>query len=168
MTAARWIFAALLAIGAAFAIKGGCVTSIRAADARLAGHFDKMMCGIARDNIKTPEKGVRELGHYLDKHARDIFGDFGDMIATIERIPDDKKHDKRAELSRDRLAKPLYMCARDWNRFGEAISKDPKATALLQRFNERLSRTFEIIFGSNRDFDMLALPMQLQNSLSEK
>jgi hypothetical protein len=156
---------ALVAGGVAYSLKSGCLTSERAADARLAGHFEKMMCGIARDNIKTPEKGVRELGRYLDKHARDMFGDFGDMLATIERIPDDAKHDKRAEQARNRLARPVMKCGRDWNRFGEAISEDPKAIELVERFNERLGRTFEIIFGSGTDFDLRRLPQQLEGLL---
>jgi hypothetical protein len=162
MKTSGWILGALVAGGVAFSIKGGCLNSERAPDERLAGHFEKLMCGIARDNVKTPEKGVRELGRYMDKHARDMFGDFGDMLATIERIPDDTKHDRRAEKARDRLAKPIVACARDWNRFGEAIGNDPKAMALLEHFNERLSRTFEIIFGSNSRFDILQLPQQLQ------
>jgi hypothetical protein len=156
-----WILGVLVTAGTIVTIKAGCLSSGRAPDERLAGHFDKLMCGIARDNIKTPEKGVRELGRYLDKHAREMFGDFGDMIATIERIKDDTKHDRRAVKARDRLYKPVMACARDWNRFGEAVSEDPKSIELLERFNERLGRTFEIIFGSGRQFDMLQLPQQM-------
>ena len=168
MKASGWIVGALVAGGVAFTIKGGCLNSSRPPDARLAGHFEKMMCGIARDNIKTPEKGVRELGRYLDKNTQAIFGDFGDMLATIERIPDDAKHDRRAEEARDRLTKPFIACGRDWNRFGEAIEEDPNAMELLERFNERLGRTFEIIFGEGRQFDLRDLPQQLENSLVTK
>ena len=165
MTAPRWILGVLVAGGVAFSIKGGCLSSEPAPDERLAKHFDGM-CAIARDNVKTPERGVRKLGHYLDKHAGHIFGDFGDMLATIERIPDDAKHDKRAEKARERLQKPIIACARDWNRFGDAIGNDPKALALLERFNERLSRTFEIIFGEGREFDLLQLPQQMTGTLA--
>ena len=157
-----WMATALVAGGVAFTIKGGCLSSEKAPpDARLAGHFEKLMCGIARDNIKTPEKGVRELGRYMDKHAGHMFGDFGDMLATIERIPDDAKHDRRAEKARDRLAKPAIACGRDWQRFGEAISENEKATEMLERFNDRLGRTFEIIFGGGGHFDLLQLPQQM-------
>ena len=166
MKANGWILGAVLAAGVGFTIKGGCLNTDPAPDERLANHFDKLMCGIARDNINTPERGVRKLGHYLDKHAGHIFGDFGDMLATIERIPDDAKHDKRAEKARERLQKPIIACARDWNRFGDAIGNDPKALALLERFNERLSRTFEIIFGEGREFDLLQLPQQMTGTLA--
>jgi hypothetical protein len=165
MKATGWILGAVLAAGVGFTIKGGCLNTDPAPDERLAKHFDKLMCGIARDNIKTPERGVRKLGQYLDKHAGHIFGDFGDMLATIERIPDDAKHDKRAEKARERLQKPIIACARDWNRFGDAVGNDPKAVELLERFNERLSRTFEIIFGEGREFDLLQLPQQLTGTL---
>jgi len=160
-----WIATALVAGGVAYSINGGCLSSEREPDARLAGHFEKMMCGIARDNIKTPERGVRQLGHYLDKHAGEMFGDFGDMLATIERIPDDAKHDRRAERARDTLARPVIRCGRDWNRFGEAVSEDPRAIEVLERFNERLGRTFEIIFGDGSQFDLLTLPNKLENRL---
>ena len=155
------ILGAVVAAGLGYTVKAGCWSSSRPADARLASHFDKMMCGIARKNVNTPERGVRELGRYLDKNAQAMFGDFGDMLATIERIPDDNKHDRRAEKARERLSKPLMACGRDWNRFGEAVGNDPKAIELLERFNERLSRTFEIIFGGGRRFDMLQLPQQM-------
>lgn len=166
MTAPGWILGALVVGGVVFTVKGGCLQSEPAPDERLAKHFDNM-CVIARENIKTPERGVRKLGHYLDKHTRDMFGDFGDMLATIERIPDDAKHDRRAEKARNRLQRPIIACARDWNRFGEAVDNDPKALELIQHFNDRLSRTLEIIFsgaglaGAER-FDLLRLPEQLQ------
>src|SRR5688500_15350840 len=106
MKTSGWILGVVAAVGIAITIKGGCASSSRAPDERLAGHFDKLMCNIARKNIKTPERGVRQLGRYLDRHARDMFGDFGDMLATIERIQDDDKHDRRAKQARARLSKP--------------------------------------------------------------
>lgn len=167
MKATGWVLGVVLAVGAGYTIKGGCLSSEDAPDARLAGHFEKMMCGIARDNVKTPERGVRKLGRYLDKHTGDIFGDFGEMLATIERIPDDAKHDKRAEKARDRLQRAVMKCARDWNRFGDAVGNDPKAVELLERFNERLSRTLEIIFGEGQSFDLLHVPQQLTGTLDK-
>jgi hypothetical protein len=168
MKATGWVLGAVLAVGAGYTIKGGCLSSDDAPDAKLAKHFDKLMCGIARDNVKTPERGVRKLGQYLDKHVGEIFGDFGEMLATIERISDDAKHDKRAEKARERLHKPLIACARDWNRFGDAVANDPKAVELLERFNERLSRTFEIIFGEGRNFDLLQFPQQLTGTIVDE
>lgn len=161
MKHAGWILGVLVAAGVGFSIRGGCLNSEPTPDERLASHFDKMMCGIARDNIKTPERGVRELGRYLDKHVGDMFGSFGEMFATIERISDDAKHDKRAVQARDRLRNAALKCARDWSRFGDAVSEDPKAVELLERFNERLGRTIEIIFGEGRQFDVLRLPEQM-------
>jgi len=162
-----WIAGALLAGGVVFAMRGGCLNSSSSApDQRLAKRYDEI-CGIARDNIGTPEKGVRKLGHYLDKNVEHLLGDWGAMFATIERIPDDGKHDERARVARDRLQKPLKACEATWQRFGEAVQADPEAAALVQRFSVRLNRTFEILFkGAQLDLtDFAHLPQQLEHVL---
>ena len=161
MRATGWVLGALVAGGVVVTVKGGCLNSEPAPDERLASHFGNM-CKIARDNVKSPERGVRKLGHYLDDNARAMFGDFGDLLATIERISDDDKHDKRAEKARNRLQRPWITCARDWQRFGEAVEEDEKALELVQHFNDRLGRTLEIIFSGTEGFDLLRVPMQLQ------
>jgi hypothetical protein len=161
MRATGWILGALVAGGVAYTVDGGCLNSEPAPDERLATHFTSM-CKIARDNVKTPERGVRKLGHYLDDNARAMFGDFGDLLATIERIPDDDKHDKRAEKARTRLQRPWITCARDWQRFGDAVEDDPKALELVQNFNDRLGRTLEIIFSGADGVDFRRLPAQLE------
>lgn len=160
MKASGWVVGALVAAGVVFTVKGGCLSSEDPPDVRLAARFDQM-CEIARDNIQTPERGVRKLGRFLDKHTGDMFGAFGDTLAAIERIPDDAKHDKRAALARDRLHNPFIRCARDWMRFAEAVEADPKAAELVERFNERFGRTLEIILSGQR-VDLLHLPEQLQ------
>jgi hypothetical protein len=167
MKTSGWILGVLVAAGVVVTIKGGCLSSSSGEpDARLAGHFKKIMCDIGGKNIKTPAKGVRELGRYLDKHVGDILGDFGDTIAAIERIKDDDKHDRRAEKARDRLVAPIVACARDWRRFEDAIESDPESIELLTEFNERLGRTLEIILGdAARDFDLLELPRRLEASV---
>src|SRR5512142_2105062 len=78
-------------------------------DEKLAGRFEAM-CKIAKDNIETPEKGVRKLGGYLLDHTDDILGELGGTITTIERIKNDDKHDQRARVARDRIRKPLSEC----------------------------------------------------------
>lgn len=147
---------------ALFTIKGGCLGSAsKAPDEKLAGRLDEL-CQIARANISSPERGVRKLGGYMAKHTGDLLGDWGNTLAAIEKITDDDKHDARARVARDRIRKPLIACARDWSRFAEAVEASPEATELLAEFNERLNRTFEIIFGQSQPIDVLRLPMQLQ------
>jgi hypothetical protein len=160
------ILGALVAGGVAYTIKGGCLNQESAPDERVAQHFTKM-CEIARANIDTPERGVRKLGHYLDKNTGALLGDWGETFAAIERIPDDNKHDRRAEVARDRIRRPLIACARDWMRFGDAVEADPKANELVQRFNERLSRTFEIIFGEG-GFDLKQLPLRIERTIDRR
>jgi hypothetical protein len=102
------------------------------------------------------------MGRYLDRHTGDLFGEWGDTLAAIERIPNDDKHDDRARLARDRIRKPLLACQRDWMRFGQAVENDPAAKALLEHFNERLSRTFEIIASG---WTLRDLPRELDQAI---
>jgi len=150
---------ALVAGGVAFAMTGGCFRSTSSApDQRVAKRMGDI-CEIARDNVKTPEKGVRKLGGYLDKNIDKVLADYGAMFAAIERIPDDQKHDDRARLARDRLRKA--DCQRDMQRFADAVKQDPAASALLERFAERFSRTLEIISGERQLVDFSRLPLHL-------
>lgn len=155
------VVGALVAGGVVFA-KGGCLTEgSDAPDQKLAAHLDET-CKIARANIDNPVRGVKKLGAYLDKHAGHIFGEWGDLLATIERIPDDKKHDKRARLARERIHTSVVRCAPDWIVFIEAVQQDPEASAMVERFSERLSRTLEIIGGGN----VRQLPLSLDRALT--
>jgi hypothetical protein len=153
------IIGALVVVGVVFAMKG-CLSSDKAPDERLAGRFEAL-CDIARANVETPEKGVRKLGRYLGKHTGDLLGEFGDTLAAIETIADDGKHDQRALQARRRIGKPLRACEMDWVRFGDAVDRDPAASALVERFSIRLNRTLEILFGEGRRFDFATLPRDL-------
>jgi len=142
-----WFSAALVGGGVVFMVRSGCLSKGPAPDERFASRLDDM-CEIARKNVDSPERGVTLLGRYLDKHTGDMLGEWGDTIATIERIPDDKKHDDRARLARDRMRRPVIACANDWSAFGRAVEANPAAKAKVDRFAERLQRTFEIIGSS--------------------
>lgn len=163
MTNKAWILGALVAGGVVFTIKGGCLSeTTKAPDEKLATRLEEL-CVIARENVTTPERGVRKLGHYMGKHTGDLMADWGNTLAAIERIPDDAKHDARARVARDRIRKPMVSCARDWARFSDAVERDPEAKALIEHFNVRLNRTMEIIFGNGNDsdkkqFDLLTFP----------
>ncbi|MBA3820338.1 MAG: hypothetical protein H0X17_15710 [Deltaproteobacteria bacterium] len=158
-----WLVTALVVGGVGFGIRGGCVNEA-SPDEELADHFEEL-CVIARDHIDAPEQGVRQLGRYLGKHADDMLGDFGATLATIERIDDDRRHDDRARVARDRMRKPLLACERDWMRFGEAVEANPKASALVDRFARRINRTLEIIFSGKGGGTLTTLPAQLLERL---
>jgi hypothetical protein len=164
MTAQGWLTTALVAGGVVFAVKttAGCLNK-PAPDQRLAAQLDDL-CSIARDGADHPEAGVRALGRYLGKHTGELLGNLGDTITLIERIPDDEAHDERARVARDRIQKPLRACETDWQRFGEAIEADPKASALIDTAMVRLNRTLEIVFGSGA-FSVRDLPEQLEHAL---
>jgi hypothetical protein len=161
MRARGWVVGALVAGGVVMTMRG-CLSKQAAPDERLAGRLTDL-CEIAKQHVATPEDGLRAMGRYLDRHTGDLFGEWGDTLAAIERIPNDDKHDARARLARDRIRRPLYACQRDWMRFGQAVENDPAAKALLEHFNERLSRTFEIIMSRSTLRD---LPRELDAALS--
>ena len=146
MKTSGWLVTAVIGAGAAYFIRGGCVNST-APDEELADHFEEL-CEIAGDNIETPKKGVKKLGKYMARHLDDILGDFGSTIVAIEKISDDKKHDERARLARDRMQQPWIKCQSDWQAFWVAVDEDPDASELANHALDRLGRTFEIIFSS--------------------
>jgi hypothetical protein len=150
-----WLFTALVAGGVVYGIRGGCVNSA-APDEELADHFEEL-CEIAGDNVDTPKKGVQKLGRYLGRHLDDIFGDFGATLVTIEKVSDDRKHDERARLARDRMQRPWIECQSEWQAFWMAVDEDPDASELAQRAADRIGRTFEIIFNSD-DVNLRDLP----------
>jgi hypothetical protein len=164
MTAKGWFVVALVAGGAAFAVKttAGCLNK-PAPDQKLAGRLDDL-CDIARDGADKPEAGIRALGKYLGKHAGDLLGDFGDTVALIERVADDDAHDERARMARERISAPLLACERDWRRFEQAVENDPAARAVLDKAMTRLNRTLEILFG-NRAWTLRDLPSELERAL---
>lgn len=157
-----WLFTALVAGGAVYGIRGGCVNST-APDEELADHFEEI-CDIAADNVDTPKKGLKKLGRYMARHLDDIMGDFGSTIVAIEKVTDDRKHDERARLARDRMQQPWIACFDKWQQFWMAVDEDPEASQMADRAADRLGRTFEIIFSSTK-VDMRSLPEAFVNKI---
>lgn len=140
------VLGALIVGGSIFAMKG-CLSK-QAPDRKVGETFDKV-CAIAKKNVDTPERGVRELGRYFSAHLGDLTGAWGDTIAMIESIPDDARHDKRAREARETMFEPLRACQTELLEFAQAVSEDERATELMNHAGERLGRTIDIIFGSN-------------------
>jgi hypothetical protein len=160
----KWIVAVVFAGGVLIAARaGGCLTSSKAPDEKLAGRFEDL-CEIAGEHKTEPVAGVRALGRYMGKHFGDMYGEFGDTIALIEKIPDDAEHDERARLARDRWVAPWLSCVGEWMEFWEAVDADPEASELVNRAAERFQRTIEIIFGEGAGAVQLRdLPLRLTN-----
>jgi hypothetical protein len=158
-----WI--AAVGIVAWFMFAGSGSRDQKAPDEGLAEHFDAM-CDIARENMESPKRGVRQLGRYLAKHTGDMMKQLGDTLALIERIEDDDEHDQRAVIARERMAQPLLDCERDWRRFGDAVEANPEANELVQTTRERFGRTIRIIFPSvsagPERFDLRSVPQRLR------
>jgi hypothetical protein len=140
------VLGALIAGGSVYAMKG-CLSK-QSPDHKVGASFEKV-CSIAKHNVDTPERGVRELGRYFGSHLGDLTGAFGDTVAMIESISDDARHDERAREARKTMFEPLRACQTELLEFAQAVSEDEHATALMNHAGERLGRTFEIIFGDN-------------------
>ena len=142
MKTASWLAIAAIAGGVAYTAKG-CLNR-PAPDQKLAGQLEDL-CEIARKGAEKPVAGVKKLGRYVIQHGGDLAKNAVDMIALIERIPDDDAHDERAMLARDRLQ--AVSCKDDWERFNRAIDGDQEAMELIQDAMVRLNSTLEIILG---------------------
>ena len=142
MTKARWLAIAAIAGGVAYTAKG-CLNR-PAPDQKLAGQLEDL-CEIARVGAEKPVAGVKKLGRYMVQYGGDLAKNAVDMVALIERIPDDDAHTERAIIARDRLR--AVSCRADWESFNRAIESDPEAMALIQAAMDRLNSTLEIILG---------------------
>src|SRR4051812_47936840 len=112
-----WLAGLVVTGGVVLAVKaGGCLSTSSAPDEKIAERMGDV-CKIARENADAPVKGVKKLGKYFEAHTGDLLGEWGDTLAAIETIPDDRKHDDRARLARDRIHRPLIACNRDLQRF---------------------------------------------------
>jgi hypothetical protein len=164
----RFLLAAAVLGGGLVVYARGCTLSKTDPDVRLGNHFDHM-CQIARDNVKSPVKGVRALGGYLDKNFGDMHAAWGETIVMIERVDDEADHDERAREARDHIFGPVIDCVEDWNEFGEAVAENEEAMELVQHRADRVGRTFEIIFSSRSHHpgkvDLRDLPGVLEHSM---
>jgi len=153
----RVVVAALVLGTSAYAMKG-CL-SPRAPDEQIAGEFHDV-CTIAHDNIKSPERGVRQLGRYLVKHLDDMTGQFGALVAQIATISDDTKRETRALEAHERMRAPLLACQDDLMEFADAIENDPAAKRLHDEGLDRTLHTLILLLGG--DGNRALLPAELQ------
>lgn len=105
------------------------------------------MCKVMDKHLDQPNAGVDALFGYYSKHTPDMMKQFGDLLVEIERIQDDKAHDRRAKKANHKLRKAFQRCERTAQRFADAIESDPQARRKLERGVDRLGRTLEIIFS---------------------
>jgi hypothetical protein len=123
-----------------------CTSDAREPDEKLADHLDNL-CSVAERGIKSPDDGVRRLFAYFGENGPQMLHTFGDLLVTIERIDDDRRHDERARVANRRLRARLLACRTTWERFAESVERDDRASRRLERGLDRFGRTMEIIFG---------------------
>lgn len=138
-----------------FILRSVACTAAHDPDEKLADHLDNL-CAVAERGIKSPDDGVRRLFAYFGENGPAMLHTFGDLLVTIERIEDDRRHDERARVANRRLRARLMACRTTWERFGEAVERDRDASRRLERGLDRFGRTLEIILGqSAEDFPLL-------------
>lgn len=113
------------------------------------------MCKVMDRHVDQPNAGVDALFGYYGKHTPDMMKQFGDLLVEIERIQDDRAHDRRAQKANQKLRKAFKRCERTAERFIDAVEDDPRARAKLERGLDRLGRTLEIIFSGAESDSML-------------
>lgn len=117
---------------------------------RLAGRY-RQLCAIAGDNVKSPSRGVDRMGVFFAAHGADMLHDYGELVTSIERIADDRRHDDRAREAGKVLRAPLHECADTFERFADAVEADDEASAKVTRAFDRLGRTLQLLFGDEAD-----------------
>lgn len=108
------------------------------------------MCKIAKNNIKSPARGVAKISGFLAKNTSHMLKNFGDLLVTIETIKDDTDHDHRAEQARTKFQGHTKRCGSTWALFFEAIEHNDEASQLVENGSFRISRTIEILFGNGQ------------------
>jgi hypothetical protein len=160
MTASGWktVIVLLLVVAAVWV-----VLRRGAPEERLAGRY-RDLCAIAADNVATPARGVERMGAFFAAHGPDMLHDYGTLVADIERIDDDKRHDERARQAGRTLRAPLDACGDTFARFFEAVDGDDRAKAILSRGFERLGRTLELLFGDADSSELRTLVARLRST----
>ncbi len=145
----KWMLIAIALTGAVAVRTVACAGGDRPKlepDQRLAVHAQHL-CAIAKAGIAQPRAGVVRMLRYHGDHAPDMAAALAETLVLIERIPDDRAHDARARVARDRLRAPVVACEATWQQFVDAVGADPAAAAILEKATTRLGRTLEIVFG---------------------
>jgi hypothetical protein len=83
--------------------------------------------------------------------------DYGELVTSIERVADDRRHDERAREAGRVINAPLHECADTLERFAEAVEADDEASAKVSRGVDRLGRTLQLLFGDTATRDWRAL-----------
>jgi len=132
----------------------------RPREERIAARYQEL-CDIAGDNVATPARGVDRLGAFFADHGPELLHDYGALVADIERISDDRRHDERARQAARVARAPLFACGATLQRFFEAVEADESANAKLTRGFERLGRTLRLLFGDDESLELRQLLVRL-------
>jgi hypothetical protein len=115
-------------------------------EGRLAAHLDALS-KIMKGHLGSPEKGVTRLFDYNQAHVSEMLGLWGELIATLDRIEDDRAREKRGKRIVATLRPALDRFAAAAEPFFERVQRDPAARRTLEQRLARL-KPLEELFQS--------------------
>ncbi len=127
-------------------------------EGRLAAHLDKLTA-IMKGNLGSPQKGVTRLFDYNQAHVSEMLGLWGEIIATLDRIEDDRAREKRGKRIVETLRPALDRFAAAAEPFFERVQRDPEARRTLEQRLARL-KPLEDLFQSLGRFGARLLPLR--------
>jgi DNA repair ATPase RecN len=150
----RWIVGALFVAAGAVAV---CQLGGGEPEDKLAANLDKLS-RIMLDNVRTPKKGVTRVFDYNRDHIAEMLARWGEIIADLDRIENDKQREKRGRHIVKVLRPALERAGQAAERFFEAVSRDPEAQRELERRLARLKPLEELFRSLARQLSALARP----------
>ena len=143
MRAKRVVLVAVVGAALAYYAVRGCGNE---PEDRLAAHLDALT-KIMKGHLGSPAKGVTRLFDYNQAHVSEMLGLWGEIIATLDRIEDDRAREKRGRRIVATLRPALDRFAAAAEPFFEKVQRDPEARRTLEKRLARL-KPLEDLFQS--------------------
>jgi len=113
-------------------------------EAKLATHLDQLS-RLMEKHVRSPRGAVTRFFDYNQEHLSEMLGLWGDILATLDRIENDKSREARGRRLVATLRPSLQRFGETSQRFFEAVQRDPEARQELERRLARL-RPLEDLF----------------------
>ena len=143
MRVRRWGIASLVVGASVLAL---CRVGGSRPEKKLAAHVDELT-QIMKRNLATPEAGVTELFDHNREHVSAMLALWGEIIAALDRIEDDRARERRGRQIVAGLRPALDRFGQAAERFFDRVDRDPRARAALEKRLARL-KPLEDLFQS--------------------
>jgi hypothetical protein len=113
---------------------------------KLAVHLDQLT-KIMKGGLGSPNQGVTRLFDYNQANISEMLGLWGEIIATLDRIEDDRTRERRGRRIVQVLRPALDRFGAAAEPFFERVQRDPEAKRTLEKRLARL-KPLEELFQS--------------------